>query len=69
MCKTAWHLRSWDGAFECEHWRQDLLCARAAVLKAAADTLMEEASQRGPRGTLPLVIEFEDLPGARFCVI
>ena len=43
---------------------QDLLCARAAVLKAAADTLMEGTSQRGPRGTLPLVIEFEDLPGA-----
>lgn len=43
---------------------QDLLCARAAVLKAAADTLMDDTSQRGPRGTLPLVIEFEDLPGA-----
>ena len=35
------------------------------MLKAAADTLLDGASQHGPRGTLPLVIEFEDLPGAR----
>ena len=43
---------------------QDLLCARAAVLKAAAETLMEDSTRRSHNNTLQLSVNYDDLPGA-----